>query len=175
MAEGIQTRRGAKLTPAHTPSIFSVTAQAWSRCPVPALGGSPELARHRRPRVAEAAEAALLDTGLRVSELCDPTSKNVLWRKHQLRFKGKSSPNLARIGHAQTLGGIGASIAVSQSSSLATSSPYKVSGRLFGSPAHKTSVRLPHRAYLMTVIRATRGRAWSFAGPRRSGDRRGLS
>src|SRR5208337_2102642 len=60
---------------------------------------------HRRPRVAEAAEAALLDTGLRVSELCDPTSKNVLWRKHQLRFKGNSSPNLARTGHAQTLGG----------------------------------------------------------------------
>src|SRR5208337_160809 len=90
--------------------------------------------------------------------------------EHAFNFGG--DVNLARIGHAQTLGG--ASIAVSQSSSLATSSPYKVPGRLFGSPAHKTSVRLPHRAYLITVIRATRGRACSFAGPRHSGDRRGL-
>jgi integrase/recombinase XerD len=31
----------------------------------------------------------LLDTGLCVSELCDLTSKNVLWQQRQLRFKGK--------------------------------------------------------------------------------------
>jgi integrase/recombinase XerD len=32
----------------------------------------------------------LLDTGLRVSELCDLTSKKVLWPQRQLRVKGKS-------------------------------------------------------------------------------------
>src|SRR5271157_4278054 len=35
----------------------------------------------------------LLDTGLRVSELCDLTPKNVFWQQHQLRFKGKGGPN----------------------------------------------------------------------------------
>ena len=34
----------------------------------------------------------LLDTGLRVSELCGLTSKNVLWQQRQLRFKGKGGP-----------------------------------------------------------------------------------
>src|SRR5271166_588714 len=34
----------------------------------------------------------LLDTGLRVSELCDLTPKNVLWRQRQLRVKGKGGP-----------------------------------------------------------------------------------
>ena len=31
----------------------------------------------------------LLDTGLRVSELCGLTAKNVLWQQRQLRIKGK--------------------------------------------------------------------------------------
>ena len=35
----------------------------------------------------------LLDTGLRVSELCELTPKNVLWQQRQLRFKGKGGPN----------------------------------------------------------------------------------
>ena len=35
----------------------------------------------------------LLDTGLRVSELCDLTPKNVLWQQRQLRFKGKGGPH----------------------------------------------------------------------------------
>ena len=35
----------------------------------------------------------LLDTGLRVGELCDLTRKNVLWQQRQLRFKGKGGPN----------------------------------------------------------------------------------
>ena len=34
----------------------------------------------------------LLDTGLRVSELCALTSKNVLWQQRQLRVKGKGGP-----------------------------------------------------------------------------------
>src|SRR5271157_4502105 len=34
----------------------------------------------------------LLDTGLRVSELCGLTSKNVLWQQRALRFKGKGGP-----------------------------------------------------------------------------------
>lgn len=34
----------------------------------------------------------LLDTGLRVSELCALTSKDVLWQQRQLRFKGKGGP-----------------------------------------------------------------------------------
>ena len=35
---------------------------------------------------------SLLDTGLRVSELCGLTSKNVLWQQRQLRVKGKGGP-----------------------------------------------------------------------------------
>ena len=35
----------------------------------------------------------LLDTGLRVGELCGLTSKNVLWQQHQLRVKGKGGPS----------------------------------------------------------------------------------
>ena len=35
----------------------------------------------------------LLDTGLRVSELCDLTPKNVLWQQRQLRVKGKGGPH----------------------------------------------------------------------------------
>ena len=35
----------------------------------------------------------LLDTGLRVSELCDLTPKNVLRQQRQLRFKGKGGPH----------------------------------------------------------------------------------
>ena len=35
----------------------------------------------------------LLDTGLRVSELCDLTPKNVLWQQRQFRFKGKGGPH----------------------------------------------------------------------------------
>ena len=34
----------------------------------------------------------LLDTGLRVGELCDLTSRNVLSQQRQLRFKGKGGP-----------------------------------------------------------------------------------
>jgi integrase/recombinase XerD len=34
----------------------------------------------------------LLDTGLRVGELCDLTSESVLSQQRQLRFKGKGSP-----------------------------------------------------------------------------------
>ena len=34
----------------------------------------------------------LLDTGLRVGELCALTSKDVLWQQRQLRFKGKGGP-----------------------------------------------------------------------------------
>src|SRR3954468_7896533 len=34
----------------------------------------------------------LLDTGLRVGELCGLTSKDVLWQQRQLRFKGKGGP-----------------------------------------------------------------------------------
>jgi integrase/recombinase XerD len=34
----------------------------------------------------------LLDTGLRVGELCALTSKNVRWQEGQLRFKGQGSP-----------------------------------------------------------------------------------
>jgi integrase len=34
----------------------------------------------------------LLDTGLRVSELCGLTSKNILWQQRQLRVKGKGGP-----------------------------------------------------------------------------------
>src|SRR5262249_7017497 len=34
----------------------------------------------------------LLDTGLRVGELCDLTSKNVLWPQCQLRIKGQGGP-----------------------------------------------------------------------------------
>ena len=34
----------------------------------------------------------LLDTGLRISELCDLTAKDVLWQQRQLRFKGKGGP-----------------------------------------------------------------------------------
>src|SRR5271157_49489 len=35
----------------------------------------------------------LLDTGLRVGELCDLTRKNVLWQQRQLRFKRKGGPH----------------------------------------------------------------------------------
>jgi integrase/recombinase XerD len=35
----------------------------------------------------------LLDTGLRVSELCALTSKNVIWQQRQLRIKGKGNPH----------------------------------------------------------------------------------
>src|SRR4051794_2880349 len=35
----------------------------------------------------------LLDTGLRVGELCDLTSKSVLSQQRQLRFKGKGGPH----------------------------------------------------------------------------------
>jgi integrase/recombinase XerD len=35
----------------------------------------------------------LLDTGLRVGELCGLTSKDVLWQQRQLRFKGKGGPH----------------------------------------------------------------------------------
>src|SRR5208282_332248 len=35
----------------------------------------------------------LLDTGLRVGELCDHTRKNVLRQQRQLRFKGKGGPH----------------------------------------------------------------------------------
>ena len=38
----------------------------------------------------------LLDTGLRVGELCDLTPKNVLWQQRQLRFKGKSALTVKR-------------------------------------------------------------------------------
>src|SRR3954466_941112 len=34
----------------------------------------------------------LLDTELRVGELCGLTSKDVLWQQRQLRFKGKGGP-----------------------------------------------------------------------------------
>lgn len=34
----------------------------------------------------------LLDTGLRVSELCCLTSKNILWQQRQIRVKGKGGP-----------------------------------------------------------------------------------
>ncbi len=34
----------------------------------------------------------LLDTGLRVGELCGLTSKSVLWQQRQLRVKGKGGP-----------------------------------------------------------------------------------
>src|SRR5262245_43029693 len=34
----------------------------------------------------------LLDTGLRVSELCGLTAKNVHWQQRQLRIKGKGGP-----------------------------------------------------------------------------------
>jgi integrase/recombinase XerD len=33
----------------------------------------------------------LLDTGLRVSELCDLTPKNVLWQQHQLRIRAEEA------------------------------------------------------------------------------------
>ncbi|HKB36186.1 MAG TPA: tyrosine-type recombinase/integrase [Gemmataceae bacterium] len=35
----------------------------------------------------------LLDTGLRVGELCGLTPKNVLWQQRQLRVKGKGGPH----------------------------------------------------------------------------------
>jgi integrase len=34
----------------------------------------------------------LLDTGLRISELCNLTSKDVLWQQRQLRVRGKGGP-----------------------------------------------------------------------------------
>src|SRR5262245_228801 len=34
----------------------------------------------------------LLDTGLRVSELCALTTKDVLWQQRQLRVRGKAGP-----------------------------------------------------------------------------------
>lgn len=34
----------------------------------------------------------LLDTGLRVSELCALTTKDILWQQHQLRVRGKGGP-----------------------------------------------------------------------------------
>jgi integrase/recombinase XerD len=34
----------------------------------------------------------LLDTGLRVSELCALTTKDILWQQRQLRFRGKGGP-----------------------------------------------------------------------------------
>ncbi len=34
----------------------------------------------------------LLDTGLRVGELCDLASRSVLWQRRQLRIKGKGGP-----------------------------------------------------------------------------------
>ncbi len=34
----------------------------------------------------------LLDTGLRVSELCDLTPENVLWQQRSLRINGKGGP-----------------------------------------------------------------------------------
>src|SRR3954467_4631964 len=35
----------------------------------------------------------LLDTGLRVSELCGLTPRSILWQQRQLRFKGKGGPH----------------------------------------------------------------------------------
>lgn len=35
----------------------------------------------------------LLDTGLRVSELCSLTPQNILWQQRQLRVKGKGGPH----------------------------------------------------------------------------------
>jgi integrase/recombinase XerD len=35
----------------------------------------------------------LLDTGLRVSELCGLTAKDILWQQRQLRIKGKGGPH----------------------------------------------------------------------------------
>ena len=34
----------------------------------------------------------LLDTGLRIGEQCNLTSKNILWQQRQLRVKGKGGP-----------------------------------------------------------------------------------
>jgi integrase/recombinase XerD len=34
----------------------------------------------------------LLDTGLRVGELCDLTAKDILWQQRQLRVRGKGGP-----------------------------------------------------------------------------------
>ena len=34
----------------------------------------------------------LLDTGLRIGELCGLTARHVLWQQRQLRFKGKGGP-----------------------------------------------------------------------------------
>src|SRR4051795_2602676 len=34
----------------------------------------------------------LLDTGLRVGELCDLTTKDILWQQRQLRVRGKGGP-----------------------------------------------------------------------------------
>src|SRR3954463_247406 len=34
----------------------------------------------------------LLETGLRISELCDLTSKDVLWQQRQFRVRGKVAP-----------------------------------------------------------------------------------
>ena len=34
----------------------------------------------------------LLDTGLRVGELCALTSKDILWQQRQLRVRGKGGP-----------------------------------------------------------------------------------
>ena len=34
----------------------------------------------------------LLDTGLRIGELCDLTSKDILWQQRQLRVRGKGGP-----------------------------------------------------------------------------------
>ena len=65
----------------------------------------------------------LLDTGLCVSELCDPTSNNVFWQERQLRYKSVRAVLILREVATHKIWGIGASIAVSQSSSLGTSSP----------------------------------------------------
>ena len=34
----------------------------------------------------------LMDTGLRISELCGLTDKSIQWQQHQLRLKGKGGP-----------------------------------------------------------------------------------
>src|SRR3954451_12892964 len=58
------------------------------------------LAAEEADRLANACETpteqlivwTLLDTGLRVGELCALTSKEILWRQRQLRVKGKGGP-----------------------------------------------------------------------------------
>ena len=88
----------------------------------------------------------LLDTGLRVGELCDLTSKSVLWQQRQLRIKGKGGPH-----------GMKSKIRV-----------VPLSGRVRTLLEHQFALRAPHTVFLGRNRRERAMSSWSGGSRPRS-------